>query len=85
MHDLQKGKTMIPLLHEALAIARERGVEGPDRIARRYRLGMLCWFCDNASELLSNQQQVGPIVTADDPWDWSYEEPDRDDADLYSQ
>jgi hypothetical protein len=65
MRDLQKGRTMNALLREALTIAKEKGAERPDRIARRYRLGILCWFCDNNPGVL-NPPQVGVGVGNDD-------------------
>jgi hypothetical protein len=54
MLDMQRGKTTKDLIDEAQMNVRERCVCVPDRIARRYRLTMLRWFCDNDPGRLLN-------------------------------
>jgi hypothetical protein len=42
--------SMVNLLEIAKIIARQRGIK-IDRVARRTREGIMCWFCENAPEL----------------------------------
>jgi hypothetical protein len=53
MKDFLKGKTKVELLFAARLLRKERNIEKVDRVAKRHRDALICWYCESCPDVLN--------------------------------
>jgi hypothetical protein len=46
----------------AQRLINSRGLAPLDRLAKRQKLGLMCWFCENCLDIIANPQILGPLL-----------------------
>jgi hypothetical protein len=79
MRNALHGKKSTDLFAEAEALVATTGCDRPDRLARRHRAALVCWFCQNDAGRVKPLQAatIGGPGNDESSGDW----PDLDDID----